>query len=119
MTNSENGLISATAAYAKDRAALLQLLSNTLDRYGISITDAASGAANMSNVPVIPGLTAPTAPAPPKPISVSSGAAAIVTRQLETPGPASACMDAGFRFLTLPVDGVELRLRIWRSGERD
>jgi outer membrane protein len=68
LANSENGLISATAAYAKDRAALLQLLSNTLDRYGISINDAASG--NMSSAPVIPGLTAPTAPAPPKPISV-------------------------------------------------
>ncbi|MDP9052632.1 MAG: TolC family protein [Acidobacteriota bacterium] len=68
LANSENGLISATAAYAKDRAALLQLLSNTLDRYGISITDAASG--NMSAAPAIPGLTAPTPPAPPKPISV-------------------------------------------------
>jgi outer membrane protein TolC len=64
----EDTLISATAAYAKDRAALLQLLSNTLDRYSISITDAASGV--ISAAPVIPGLTAPTAPAPPKPISV-------------------------------------------------
>ena len=64
----ENALISATAAYAKDRAALLQLLSKTLDRYGISITDAATGL--MGSSPVIPGLTAPTAPAPPKPISV-------------------------------------------------
>jgi outer membrane protein len=64
----ENTLISATAAYAKDRAALLQLLSNTLDRYGISITDAATG--NISTAPVIPGLTGPTAPTPVKPISV-------------------------------------------------
>jgi PIN domain nuclease of toxin-antitoxin system len=61
-------VISATAAYAKDRAALLQLLSKTLDRYGISITDAATGV--MATAPMIPGLTAPTAPAPPKPISV-------------------------------------------------
>jgi outer membrane protein len=68
MANSENTLISATAAYAKDRAALLQLLSKTLDRYAISITDAASG--SLSTAPMIPGLTAPTAPAPPKPISV-------------------------------------------------
>jgi outer membrane protein TolC len=68
LAGSENTLISATAAYAKDRAALLELLSNTLDRYGISITDAATG--NITNAPVIPGLTAPTAPAPPKPISV-------------------------------------------------
>jgi outer membrane protein len=64
----ENSLISATAAYAKDRAALRELLSNTLDSYGISITDAATG--NISTAPVIPGLTAPTTPAPVKPISV-------------------------------------------------
>ncbi len=68
LAGSENSLISATAAFAKDRAALLQLLSKTLDRYGISITDAASGA--ITSAPLIPGLTAPTAPAPPKPISV-------------------------------------------------
>ena len=68
MANSENTVISATAAYAKDRAALLQLLSKTLDRYGISITDAATGAINTA--PVIPGLTAPTAPPPVKPITV-------------------------------------------------
>jgi outer membrane protein len=68
LANSENTVISATAAYAKDRAALLQLLSRTLDRYGISITEAAAGVINTA--PVIPGLTAPTAPAPPKPISV-------------------------------------------------
>ena len=68
LAGSENSLISATAAFAKDRAALLQLLSKTLDRYGISTTDAASGA--ISTAPLIPGLTAPTPPAPPKPISV-------------------------------------------------
>jgi outer membrane protein TolC len=68
LANSENTVISATAAYAKDRAALLQLLSNTLERYQISITDAAAG--TLTTAPVIPGLTAPTAPAPPKPISV-------------------------------------------------
>jgi outer membrane protein len=64
----DNTLISATAAYAKDRAALRQLLSTTLDTYSISITDAATG--TMATAPVIPGLTAPTAPAPPKPITV-------------------------------------------------
>jgi outer membrane protein len=63
----ENTLISDTAAYARDRAALLQLLSNTLDRYGISIEGAAVGTATQA--PVIPGLTAPVAPAAPKPIS--------------------------------------------------
>jgi hypothetical protein len=70
LATSENTLISATAAYAKDRAGLLQLLSNTLVRYGISITEAASGVITTS--PVIPGLTAPTAPAPVKPIAVGA-----------------------------------------------
>jgi outer membrane protein TolC len=64
----ENTLISATAAYAKDRAALRQLTSTTLDAYGISITEAATGV--VTTAPVIPGLTAPLAPAPVKPISV-------------------------------------------------
>jgi outer membrane protein TolC len=68
LATAENTLISATAAYAKDRAGLLQLLSNTLDRYGISITEAATG--TITSAPVIPGLTAPLAPAAPKPIAV-------------------------------------------------
>jgi outer membrane protein len=67
LATSNNTLISATAAYAKDRAALLQLLSNTLDRYAISITDAAAG--SVTQTPLIPGLTAPKAPTGPKPIS--------------------------------------------------
>ncbi len=64
---SENTLISATAAYAKDRAALLQLLATTLDKYGIKIESAATGV--IDQTPVIPGLTAPKAPEAPKPIS--------------------------------------------------
>lgn len=64
----ENNLISATAAYAKDRAALRELLSTTLDQYGINIEDAAKG--TISQPPVIPGLTAPTAPEAPKPIEI-------------------------------------------------
>jgi outer membrane protein TolC len=68
MATAENTLISATAAYAKDRAALRQLTSSTLDAYGISITDAAAG--TLATAPVIPGLTAPTAPPPVKPITV-------------------------------------------------
>ena len=73
MAAAENALISATAAYAKDRAGLLQLLSKTLERYGISITDAATGV--MTTAPVIPGLTAPAAPAAVKPISVEAAPA--------------------------------------------
>jgi outer membrane protein len=63
----ENTLISDTAAYARDRAALAQLLSNTLDKYGINIQEAASG--TVGQTPVIPGLTAPKAPEAPKPIT--------------------------------------------------
>jgi outer membrane protein TolC len=69
LATAENSLISATAAYARDRAALLQLLSNTLDRYNISISDAATG--KISSAPVVPGLTAPKAPAAPKPLGTA------------------------------------------------
>jgi outer membrane protein TolC len=68
LATAEDTLISATAAYAKDRAALRQILSSTLDQYGINISEAATG--DMTKAPMIPGLTAPTAPAPPKPITV-------------------------------------------------
>ena len=69
LATAENTLISATAAYAKDRSALLQLLSNTLDRYGISIEQAVTG--SISTAPSIPGLTAPKAPAAPKPLTAT------------------------------------------------
>jgi outer membrane protein TolC len=65
----DNTLISDTAAYAKDRSLLRQLLANTLDVYGISIQGAAAGVT--AQPPVIPGLTAPKAPEAPKPISVT------------------------------------------------
>jgi outer membrane protein len=62
-----DNLISATAAYANDRASLWQLLSDTLERYGISLVSAATG--TIGQAPVIPGLTAPKPPEAPKPIS--------------------------------------------------
>ena len=68
----DNTLISATAAYAKDRVALGQLLSNILDKYGISIQEATTG--NITQTPVVPGLTTPKAPEAPKPISGTPGA---------------------------------------------
>jgi outer membrane protein TolC len=67
LATAANNLIGATAAYARDRASLSQILSNTLDRYGISLQDAASG--SVAQAPSIPGLTAPKAPAPPKPLT--------------------------------------------------
>jgi outer membrane protein TolC len=50
----EGNLIAATAKYAIDRASLTQILASTLDRYAISITDAATG--QVRTAPVIPGL---------------------------------------------------------------
>lgn len=69
LATAEDNLISATAAYARDRVALQQILSNTLDRYGISIEDAATGV--VTKQPVVPGLTAPQPPAPPKPLTAT------------------------------------------------
>ncbi len=69
LATGENNLISATAAYAKDKSALLQILSETLDRYGVALVDAATG--TVSKPPVIPGLTAPKAPAPPMPLTAT------------------------------------------------
>ena len=71
LATGENNLISATAAYAKDRSAFDQILSNTLDRYGISLVDAASGV--VTQKPLIPGLTAPKAPEAPKPLTNTPG----------------------------------------------
>ncbi len=67
LATAENNLISATAAYARDRVALEEIVAVTLDRYGISLTDAAKRA-NLTP-PHIPGLTAPKAPEAPKPLS--------------------------------------------------
>jgi len=67
LATAEDNLISATAAYARDRSSLQQILSSTLDRYNISLTDAATG--NITQQPVVPGLTAPKPPAPPKPLT--------------------------------------------------
>ena len=69
LATGENNLISATAAYAKDRASLEQLLATTLDTYGILLTDAASG--TVTQAPHIPGLTPPKAPEAPKPLTAS------------------------------------------------
>ena len=67
LASGENNLISATAAYARDRSSLQQILANTLDRYGVSIVDAAAG--RVLTPPTIPGLTAPKPPAPPRPLT--------------------------------------------------
>lgn len=68
---SENNLNSALAAYARDRSTLSQILSNTLDRYGISLGDAASG--TVTAEPHIPGLLPASVSAPAPQGSSSAG----------------------------------------------
>ncbi len=69
LATADNSLISAEAAYARDRAGLFQTLAATLQHYGINMNEAATG--NVGAAPVIPGLTpakdmqpAPTTPPP-------------------------------------------------------
>jgi outer membrane protein len=67
LATAEDNVISAVAAYARDRSSLGQILATTLDKYGVSLTESASGTINQK--PHVPGLTAPTPPAPPKPLT--------------------------------------------------
>ena len=71
LATGENTLISAQAAYARDRSSLNQILASTLDKYGINIVEAATG--NITTKPNVPGLTAPQPPAPPKPLTNNPG----------------------------------------------
>jgi outer membrane protein TolC len=56
LATAEDNLIAANAAYAKDRAGLYQTLASTLQHYGISLNEAASGQVNTT--PVVPGVSA-------------------------------------------------------------
>jgi outer membrane protein len=66
LENAQDNLIAAHTAFAVDRAGLSQLVADTLDKYGISITDAATG--NISHAPLVPGLEAPHPEAKPEPL---------------------------------------------------
>ena len=54
LATAENNVISTEATYATDRASLEQLLAQTLDQYGIQLSDAVTG--KVTREPVIPGL---------------------------------------------------------------
>jgi outer membrane protein TolC len=54
LATAENNIISTEATYATDRASLEQLLAQTLDQYGIQLSDAVTG--TVTREPVIPGL---------------------------------------------------------------
>jgi outer membrane protein len=66
LETAQDNLISAQTTYAVDRAALSQLVADTLQKYGINITDAATG--NVSQEPNVPGLEAPQPEAKPEPL---------------------------------------------------
>lgn len=70
LETAEDNLISATTTYAVDRAQLSQILADTLDKYGISITEAATG--KISHAPIVPGLEAPRPQAKPEPLHPGS-----------------------------------------------
>ncbi len=63
----QDNLISAQTTYAVDRATLSELVADTLDKYGISITEAATG--KMSHAPQVPGLEAPQPQTKPEPLN--------------------------------------------------
>uniref|UniRef100_A0A7V4XTC7 TolC family protein n=1 Tax=Acidobacterium capsulatum TaxID=33075 RepID=A0A7V4XTC7_9BACT len=81
LSNAESSLLSATAKYATDRAALAQLLGTTLDRYGISIVDAATG--KISTPPTVPGVE----PAPTMPVVNLPGQKQQLQKQKQQPVP--------------------------------
>jgi outer membrane protein TolC len=71
LETAEDNLIAAQTTYAVDRAALSQLVADTLQKYGINITDAATG--NVSQEPNVPGLEAPQPEAKPEPLHPDQG----------------------------------------------
>jgi outer membrane protein TolC len=81
LATAENNVISATAKYATDRSGLGEILSNTLDRYGISVPDAATG--NVTQKPIIPGLE----PAKQLPDVVLPGQQQNLQQQQQQPAP--------------------------------
>ncbi|MHB1674091.1 MAG: TolC family protein [Acidobacteriaceae bacterium] len=80
----EDNLIAAQTTYAVDRAALSELVADTLQKYGINIEDAATG--NISQAPNVPGLEAPQPEAKPEPLHPALGSNGTNT---VTPAPAT------------------------------
>ena len=80
----EDNLIAAQTTYAVDRAALSELVADTLQKYGINIEDAATG--NISQSPNVPGLEAPQPEAKPEPLHPAQGSTGTNT---VTPAPAA------------------------------
>ena len=71
LETAQDNLIAAQTAYGVDRASLSELVADTLQKYGINITDAATG--NVSQEPNVPGLEAPKPEAKPEPLHPDQG----------------------------------------------
>ncbi|MES2222387.1 MAG: TolC family protein [Acidobacteriota bacterium] len=71
LETAQDNLIAAQTTYAVDRAALSELVADTLQKYGINITDAATG--NVTQEPNVPGLEAPKPEAKPEPLHPDQG----------------------------------------------
>ena len=66
LETAQDNLISAQTTYAVDRAALSELVADTLDKYDIDIVEAAAG--KLEHAPQVPGLEAPEKQAAPQPL---------------------------------------------------
>jgi len=71
LETAQDNLIAAQTTYAVDRATLSELVADTLQKYGINITDAATG--NVTEEPNVPGLEAPQPEAKPEPLHPNQG----------------------------------------------
>ncbi len=71
LATAEDNLINARATYARDRASFTNVLASTLDQYGISLGDAATG--KVTQQPTIPGLEPASAEKPPTPALPTPG----------------------------------------------
>lgn len=87
LETAQDNLIAAQTNYAVDRATLSQLVADTLQKYGINISDAATG--NVSQEPNVPGLEAPKPEAKPEPLHPDQGQGGndTVAPAAVTPGP--------------------------------
>ncbi|MHB8301420.1 MAG: TolC family protein [Acidobacteriaceae bacterium] len=96
----QDNLIAAQTTYAVDRAQLSQLVADTLDKYGISIAEAASG--KITHTPLVPGLQAPQPEAKPQPLHPDQGPQGSAPSGSGTPAPGAAATPNGTATFTTP-----------------
>ena len=94
LETAQDNLISAQTTYAVDRAQLSQIVADTLTKYGINITEAATG--KISRTPLVPGLEPPKPQAQPEPLHGGP------SPQGNAPAPGSATPPDGTAILSSP-----------------